>query len=136
MRRVRQAVCVAIAGTSLLAMSGLAGAQTAGKSSDAAAAIARGKVKFERACAPCHGRGPGHDGSPQLPGTAALARKYGAERPGALELREDLTPDILGFFVRNGSGPMPGFRKTEISDAEISDVAAYLRTSADKNAVR
>jgi mono/diheme cytochrome c family protein len=52
------------------------------------------------------------------------------ERPGSLELRTDLTPDILAFFVRNGSGPMPGFRKTEVSDADVAAIAAYLKSSA------
>lgn len=134
MSRVREVICAALAAVTLLGPGTVASAQTGGKASDAAAA--RGKLKFERTCAPCHGQGPGHDGSPQLPGTAALARKYGGERPGALELRKDLTPDILGFFVRHGSGPMPGFRKTEVSDAEINDIAAYLRRSADTNTPR
>jgi mono/diheme cytochrome c family protein len=90
----------------------------------------RGHAIFSRKCAPCHGQGPGDDGTPNLPGTAALARKYKGERPAALEKRTDLPADVIRLFVRNGSGAMPMFRKTELSDADIEDVAAYLQASS------
>jgi len=85
-----------------------------------------GRRVFEHNCAPCHGKGLGIDGSKMLPGTATLTAKYKGELPGALEDRSDLTAETLLFFVRNGSGAMPMFRKTEVSDAEVDAVAAYL----------
>ena len=87
---------------------------------------------FVRSCAPCHGQGPGNDGSPMLPGTAALQAKYKGTPPAALERRDDLEPEVLRYFVRHGQGAMPMFRKTEVSDAEIDAIARYLRASATK----
>lgn len=89
-----------------------------------------GRAIFLRKCAPCHGTGPGIDGSEQLPGTAALARKYKGELPAALEQRDDLTVEILRYFIRHGVGAMPMFRKTDISDEEIELLADYLGRSA------
>jgi len=92
--------------------------------------VATGKAKFAYACAPCHGAGPGDDGKPMLPGTQSLAYKYKGEKPAALELRSDLPAEILKTFVRRGSWSMPAFRKTEVSDAEITAIAAYLAQSS------
>ena len=92
-----------------------------------------GRVVFENQCAPCHGTGPGADGAPMLPGTAALAAKYAGTRPGALELRGDLPAPVLRLFVRRGVGAMPAFRKSEITDAQIDEVAAYLAATAAAN---
>jgi hypothetical protein len=44
----------------------------------------------------------------------------------ALEDRTDLTPPFIAQAVRNGAFIMPFFRKTEISDAELEALAAYL----------
>jgi mono/diheme cytochrome c family protein len=87
---------------------------------------AAGKVVYERVCAPCHGRGAGTDGAAMLPGAAALAAKYQGKLSPFLEDRSDLKADALKVFVRRGVGAMPMFRKTEITDAEIEAVAAYL----------
>ena len=46
--------------------------------------------------------------------------------PGALEERTNLTSDFVKVFVRNGVSIMPFFRKTEINDAELADLGAYL----------
>ena len=89
-----------------------------------------GRKLFERTCAPCHGQGPGDDGAKLLPGTAALDAKYKGDIPAALERRQDLTPDVIRYFVRNGSGAMPMFRKTELTDPEIAAIAAYLKKNA------
>lgn len=94
--------------------------------------IAHGRQVFERQCAPCHGRGPGDDGSPMLPGTAALAEKYRGSRPPALEDRADLAAPVITLFVRRGSGAMPFFRASELSDADIAAIAAYLKESSAK----
>ena len=91
-----------------------------------------GRRVFERTCAPCHGQGPGNDGSLMLPATAALDAKYHGQPPAALERRDDLEPEVLRALVRNGQGAMPSFRKTEITDPEIDAVAAYLKRSAQR----
>jgi (+)-pinoresinol hydroxylase len=80
----------------------------------------QGKAVYEKWCAPCHAAGPGH------PGTAALDALYKGKRPGALEQRTDLTPALVKQFVRRGVSVMPFFRKTEVSDAELDALAAYL----------
>lgn len=87
---------------------------------------ARGKALFESLCAPCHGKQPGLDGSPLLPGSARLQTKYEGEPSPFLEDRDDLDFETLRFFIRNGVGTMPSFRKTEIVDAGIADIAAFL----------
>lgn len=92
-----------------------------------------GRVIFERQCAPCHGTGPGDDGAPMQPGTAALARKYGGDLPAALELRSDLPLPVLRQFVRRGAGAMPMFRPSELTDADIAAVAEYLAATARLN---
>jgi mono/diheme cytochrome c family protein len=86
-------------------------------------------VLFLRQCAPCHGQGKGDDGAPLLPGTAALKLKYKGDLPPELEKRRDLTAETIRFFVRNGSGAMPMFRRTELSDADINAINAYLKKS-------
>ncbi len=90
-----------------------------------------GRAIFEHQCAPCHAAGPGDDGAPMLPGTMALAMRYQGELPGELELRDDLDGDTIRLFVRNGIGAMPMFRKSELSDADIDAVAAYLKATAE-----
>jgi mono/diheme cytochrome c family protein len=57
---------------------------------------ARGSAVFQDWCAPCHAPGPRH------PGTQALEALY------------------------TGVSVMPPFRKTEISDADLEALAAYL----------
>lgn len=84
------------------------------------ASIHEGQAVYDHWCAPCHAAGPGH------PGTQALEVLYSGEKPAALTEREDLTPDVTTYFVRNGVSIMPFFRKTEISDAELAALAAYL----------
>lgn len=82
--------------------------------------LARGNQVFQYWCSNCHGSGNGK------PGTVALAAKYKGERPALLEQRTDLPADLTKFFVRQGVSIMPFFRKTEISDAELDDLGAYL----------
>lgn len=92
-----------------------------------------GRTIFEQQCAPCHGAGPGDDGSALLPATMALAAKHKGRLPGELELRTDLDANALRYFVRNGSGAMPMFRKAELSDAEIDAIAGYIAATAKAN---
>jgi len=81
---------------------------------------ANGKAVFQKWCAPCHAA------NPKLAGTLALQAKYKGAMPAALEQRTDLTPELVGYFVRTGVAWMAPFRKTEISDAELADLGAYL----------
>jgi mono/diheme cytochrome c family protein len=82
--------------------------------------LERGHEVFEHWCAPCHGVGD------QFPGTVALGVKYQGQLPAALEARQDLVPAVVKAFVRSGISVMPFFRKTEISDADLDALAAYL----------
>ena len=88
-----------------------------------------GKAVFDKWCTPCHGSvapARGAFGAGALPGTAALAVKYKGTVPPVLEQRTNLAPRYIKTVVRNGLFGMPITRKTEISDAELDDVAAYL----------
>lgn len=88
--------------------------------------IERGREVYQHWCSACHAAGD-HG----FPGTLALAAKYqGTSTPAALEQRRDLSLPVLRHFVRNGVSIMPFFRKTEISDADIEAMAAYLAQSA------
>jgi mono/diheme cytochrome c family protein len=85
-----------------------------------AANVDRGKQLFQNWCEPCHAPGPRH------PGTQALDALYKGAKPGPLEQRTDLVPELTRQFVRSGVSVMPPFRKTEINDAELAALAAYL----------
>jgi mono/diheme cytochrome c family protein len=84
-------------------------------------AVERGAAVFNNWCAACHSRGPQN-----APGTASLQAKYQGSVPAALEDRRDLTPEVVEVFVRNGVAMMAPFRKTEVSDADLDVLAAYL----------
>ena len=94
------------------------------------ALLQQGAAAFSYNCAPCHGDGGGKDGAAALPGTFALGIKYKGAKPALLEKRTDLPAPVLKVFVRNGSFAMPPFRKTEVSDADIVAIAAYLQSTA------
>ena len=79
-----------------------------------------GQGVFKYWCWNCHGEGPGK------PGTDALQTRYQGDPPAVLEQREDLDPDVVRYFVRNGTSIMPFFRKTQISDAQLDLLANYL----------
>lgn len=88
------------------------------------ATIERGQSVYRQWCISCHGSGQ------HTPGTMALFFKYEGKVPPMLEHRSDLTAETLRVFVRHGVSVMPSFRKTEISDADIDAIGAYLRQSA------
>jgi mono/diheme cytochrome c family protein len=111
----------AIAGASL---GSVANAQGSG---DRAAAIEQGKQVYEYWCATCHSAGLGLPGFDGLPGTQQLRIKYrDTSIPAVLDERTDLVPEFIVVIVRQGVSFMPQFRKTEISDAELDALAAYL----------
>lgn len=137
MRRLRRASGLAACGAllALLVVSGGDARADAGGPSPAApratiswtwsAVVARpgdsqGYLAFQRDCAVCHGTGPAR------PGTRALEAKYAGKLPALLERRTDLQPDYVRYIVRHGVSVMPPFRKTELSDADLDAIAAYL----------
>ncbi|HET9387641.1 MAG TPA: cytochrome c [Gemmatimonadales bacterium] len=95
-------------------------AQTGATAAPDKAQLERGKAVYNEWCAACHDPGPRH------PGTQALDALYRGKKPGALEQRTDLVPTLTETFVRRGVSVMPPFRKTEISDADLAALAAYL----------
>lgn len=85
-----------------------------------------GKVIYNKWCVYCHGAVAPAEGPGALPGTAALSVKYKGTLPAVLEERKDLAPEFIRAVVRGGLFGMPITRKTEISDAELAAVIAYL----------
>jgi mono/diheme cytochrome c family protein len=117
---------LATVGACLLAASGRAHAQDATPHSAAPAEhawSAGGKI-FDKWCGDCHSTAGG-------PGSLALQRKYRDDLPAVLEQRSDLAPDYVRQVVRHGISFMPSFRKTEISDADLALLAAYLAPRRD-----
>jgi (+)-pinoresinol hydroxylase len=103
----------------MLAMVGSSQVLAAGP---AASVNAPGRVVYEKWCAPCHAPGIVH------PGTHALMSKYpnSSRASGIITEWTDLPASYVRFMVRHGMSVMPQFRKTEISDAELNDLAAYV----------
>jgi (+)-pinoresinol hydroxylase len=88
------------------------------------AQIERGHKVYDKWCFPCHGTGPGK------PGTDSLRQR--GQNPAVLEERTDLTAAMIKTYVRHGVLFMPMFRKTEISDADLDAIAAYLTRNNKK----
>ena len=84
------------------------------------AAPPTGFVQYERSCMVCHGSGPAR------PGTRSLATKYQNKLPAELAERTDLQPQYIKTVVRQGIAVMPPLRKTELSDADLDAIVAYL----------
>jgi (+)-pinoresinol hydroxylase len=119
--------CLALAGSLLLVGAPAFGAEPTvswklfpDAASSQSAQAETGKVDFLNACAVCHAA------EPDRPGTMSLQFKYAGRLPAALEQRTDLTPEMVRYDVRHGIAMMPSFRKTELSDAQVSAIAAYL----------
>lgn len=69
-------------------------------------------------CLPCHGA--------NMPGTNALQALYQGLIPAELTKRDDLNPELVEFFVRDGKHSMPFFRKVEINDEDLKALGKYL----------
>ena len=93
----------------------------------------RGKTLFLHKCQPCHGTERSDQGHAMLPGTDALRLKYRGSLPAALEQRSDLTPEAIKAFLRRGTWSMPPFRKSELSDADIADVSAWIAQASRRS---
>ena len=83
--------------------------------------VGRGAAVFNNWCSACHSKDVRN-----APGTRSLEFKYQGKRPAALEDRRDLTAETVKLFVRKGVATMPFYRKTEIGDADLDALAAYL----------
>jgi (+)-pinoresinol hydroxylase len=101
------AVCVSMSATPAFAQ-------------EPAAQQVQGRAVYEKWCAPCHDPGVTH------PGTHALTVKYQGVKSGVLLEWTDLPPAMVKVLVRHGISVMPQFRKTEISDADLDALAAFL----------
>jgi mono/diheme cytochrome c family protein len=100
-------------------------------------AAGQGYLVYNKWCAGCHAPNfmpadPNIDVHKLSPvsrfplGTNLLQQRYKGAIPAALEQRTDLTEAVINFYVRHGLNAMPAMRKTEISDAELKALAAYL----------
>jgi mono/diheme cytochrome c family protein len=84
------------------------------------ASASPGEAVYQRWCVHCHAAGRGN------PGTESLQVKYGGKVPAVLLERTDLAPQAVSVFVRQGVLSMAPFRKTEITDAELATLSAYV----------
>jgi len=121
-RSFSSAVRLPLIGVALMAMGSIAWASIAQAAEPAAAKTPApsGQAVYEHWCAPCHAPGPGH------PGTQSLQIKYAGKTSPVLLERTDLAPQAVAVFVRQGVLLMAPFRKTEISDAELAALTAYV----------
>ncbi|MCA9876896.1 MAG: cytochrome c [Thermomicrobiales bacterium] len=80
----------------------------------AAGDVTAGKRQFDTWCIGCHG--PGGSGPDVL----------SAGSPGA-----SVDPDTLLLMIRDGEGHTPPgpYKNTEISDKQVTDIAAYLQSA-------
>jgi len=109
------------AGAQTDAASVAAWSRTAAIDESSGTQVERGAAVYNNWCDACH-----RDAAQNAPGTRSLEFKYRGEVPAALERRTDLTPALVEFYVRNGVATMPFFRKTEISDADLAALSAFL----------
>ncbi len=80
---------------------------------------AQGAAIYKLYCAGCHDAGPGH------PGTMKLAL-LGRPHPPLIG-RTDIVPAYVRIVVRGGLIEMPPFRATEITDADLDRLIAYIQ---------
>lgn len=84
----------------------------------------QGQKLYRSTCFYCH--------SDKVWGTFAIERRRGTS-DALLEKRTDLVPEFVKSVVRNGLGSMPAYRRTELTDAEVDAIVAYLtRANASK----
>ena len=81
----------------------------------------QGKLLYGRTCIYCHG--------PGLWATNRIAKRLDKDH-ALLENRTDLSADGIRAVIRSGVGSMPPLRKTELSDADVDAIAAYLTRKA------
>lgn len=110
-------IAVALLPLAALAEPALMGSpQASGQVKVAASSGERIYIKW---CTECHGSAMG-------PGTQVLERKYKGQVPAILHKRPGIPAEFVKHTVRHGMGFMAAFRKTEISDSELAQLATYL----------
>jgi mono/diheme cytochrome c family protein len=108
----------------LLAFGALvAGAAHADESRSLSPLQQEGKALFEATCVYCH--------NPRGWGTERLKTRLPEERSVLVD-RTDLEPVYIRAVVRNGLISMPAYTPTDLSDAQIDAVAAYLTRNNQK----
>ena len=95
-------------------------------SAAAAAEADPGEKVYQRWCVHCHSAGRGN------PGTQSLQTKYKGSVPAVLLERTDLTAQFVTLAVRQGVMSMPPFRKTEITDTELTALSKWLASGGGK----
>ncbi|HJE03874.1 MAG TPA: cytochrome c [Aliarcobacter thereius] len=81
--------------------------------------LKEGKQLFDKWCISCHGE--------NMPATKALAIVYkGTGISPIIEKRDELNKEFVKYVVRYGRFSMPFFRKVEINDKELENLAEYL----------
>ena len=125
---MRPHVLMGALAAALLLMSAQSQSRVAGAET-LAPRYAAGRQVYEKWCAACHDPGIIH------PGTHALMTKYagGSRASGSIAAWTDLPATYVRFMVRHGMSVMPQFRKTEISDSELTALAAYLSRNTPGN---
>lgn len=86
--------------------------------------LVRGQAVYQLWCADCHAASGGRYLPPA--GYTVLQKRYQGNKPAAISWRTDLTATYIKLMVRNGLNVMPRTRKTEVSDADLDNLAAYL----------
>jgi mono/diheme cytochrome c family protein len=114
------ALSVALVGFALLA---LTGAAEAADPVQVKGATSPGEQTYMKWCAECHASAIG-------PGTKVLEKRYKGQVPAILHLRTGIPAELVTYTVRHGTGFMPPFRKTEISDSQLASLAGYLSSVA------
>lgn len=84
----------------------------------ARAADMSGREVFDHYCTYCHGSSDG-------PGTMQLRRTRGKGQALLLE-RTNLNPDYIRYVVRQGLRSMPPFAPSDLTDAKLEVLAAFL----------
>jgi 4-cresol dehydrogenase (hydroxylating) cytochrome subunit len=84
----------------------------------AAAAEMTGKEVFDHYCTYCHGSADG-------PGTMQLGRTRGKDKAFLTE-RKDLPREYIESVVRHGLRAMPPFAPSDLTDAKLKALAAFL----------
>ena len=84
---------------------------------DAAPPVATGEALFVEKCGLCHLEGGF--------GTRVLGRRV-PEGQALLQDRKALPAAFTSTVIRQGIGSMPQIRESELSDAQVAAIAAYL----------
>jgi mono/diheme cytochrome c family protein len=90
----------------------------AGPAMPAGATEMTGKQVFDHYCSYCHGAADG-------PGTMQLRRTRGKNQ-ALLAERTNLAPDYIEYVVRHGLRSMPAFVPSDLTEARLKALAAFL----------